>query len=53
MGVQEGLRAVPPSPASQVYQFELARELPGEGRISRSGPGDLDLGKPEREPVPI
>ena len=53
MGVQEGLGAVPPSPAGQVYQSQLARVLPGEGRISGSGPGDLDMGKREREPLPI
>ena len=53
MGVQEGLGAVPPSPAGQVYQSQLARGLLGEGRISGSGPGDLGMGKPEREPLPI
>ena len=53
MGVQEGLGAVPPSPAGGVYQSQLARGLPGQRRISGSGPGDLDMGKPEREPVPI
>ena len=53
MGVQEGLGAVPPSPAGQVYQSQLARGLLGEGRISGPGLGDLDMGKPEREPLPI
>ena len=53
MGVQGWLGTIPPSPAGAVNKSELAGRLFREGRIPRSGPGDLNMGEPMRHAVQL